>query len=147
MLGEGGEEIRRSNGNQKEVGPSVFIHLSARSRRGSPPEFASCSRAGSVRRPSRHPAGRREEWPDVWCQVVGDDPAERSLVLRSHSSPLTGQFLNRRTPVSWWSWGEEGEAFCWAAEAACAAGWGGKKNPKRNAISLLFNRHLINNHC
>lgn len=50
----------------------------------------------------------------VWSVAVG--------VVPLPATPLTVQFLNRWMPVSWWSWEEEGEAFCWAAGAACAAG-------------------------
>lgn len=51
------------------------------------------------------------------------------------ASPLTVQFLNRRMPVSWWSWEEEGEAFCWAAEVACAAR--GKTTPFRSHFTAI----------
>lgn len=54
-------------------------------------------------------------------------------------SRLTVQFLNRWMLVSWWSWEEEGEAFCWAAEAACAVG-GIKQHTSSNALDSLPQR-------
>lgn len=42
------------------------------------------------------------------------------LVLLS-ASLFTVQFLNRWRPVSWWSWEEVEEGFCWAEEVEWAA--------------------------